>query len=76
SGDFSGKVQGTPSSCRADRIVKVKELPSKNTIASDTSESNGAWDTGNTGADPGDYFAKVKKTDTCSKAKSSTVTVD
>ena len=76
SGDFSGKVKSSDAACRGDRLVKVKELPSKNTIASDTSESNGAWNTGNTSADPGDYFAKVKKTDDCTKAKSEVVTVN
>jgi hypothetical protein len=78
SGDFSGKVTGNPSSCRADRLVKVKRVaPGKDpTIASDTSESNGTWSTGNNSADPGDYYAKVKKTIDCGKAKSSIVTVN
>ena len=76
SGDFSGKVKSSDSDCRGNRLVKVKELPSKQTIASDTSESNGEWNTGNTSADPGDYFAKVKRTETCSKAKSAVVTVN
>jgi len=76
SGDFEGKVQASDPACRGNRLVKVKELPSKDTIASDTSEANGAWNTGNTNADPGDYFAKVKKTADCSRAKSRIVTVN
>jgi hypothetical protein len=78
SGDFSGKVKSSDSDCRGDRLVKVKEKVNGKdpTIAKDTSESNGAWDTGNNSADPGDYYAKVKKTSDCGKAKSETVTVN
>lgn len=77
SGDFSGKVKSPSSACRGDRLVKVKmQVKGKDpTIAMDGSESNGDWSTGNTGADPGDYYAKVKKTSNCSKAKSRTVSV-
>lgn len=76
-GDFSGKVTGNPTSCREGRTVKVREQrPGKDkTIASDTTGSDGKWSTGNTGADPGKYYAKVTRTDDCSGAKTGTLTV-
>ena len=78
SGDFSGKVSSTDPSCRGERTVKVKLVqPGKDqTVASDTSDSNGSWSTGNTDADPGDYYAKVRKTLDCAKARSEVITVN
>lgn len=85
-GDFHGKVKSPDGGqqCIEDRkvtVLKKKDGPDK-TINSDTSDTAGNWDTGNTHVGPGKYYAKAKhvllKTDEvlCETGKSETVTVN
>jgi hypothetical protein len=62
-GDFHGKVKSDQPNCRADRKVvlfKQRKGPDDK-IASDTTESNGDWSTGNTHVNHGKYYAKARK---------------
>jgi hypothetical protein len=74
--EFSGQVKSTPP-CRGDRKVTVlrKKKGKDPKIGSDTTESSGQWSTGNSGETKGKFYAKVKKTGSCEKAKSSTIKV-
>ena len=85
-GDFHGKVKSPEGGqqCVEDRKVtlfKKREGPDKR-INSDTTDTAGNWNTGNTHVGKGKYYAKAKavllKTDEvlCEKGKSETVTVD
>ena len=78
-GDFYGKVKSPdPVNCLEDRQVKVYEIVGGQLdyVASDTTDSDGKWNTGNNGADPGDYVAKVKATTYCQRDKSNVVEVN
>ena len=62
-GDFHGKVKSDEPDCRGDRTVnlfKQRKGPDKK-IASDTTENNGDWSTGNTHVEHGKYYAKARK---------------
>ena len=85
-GDFHGKVKSPEGGqqCIEDRkvtVFKKKDGPDKR-INSDTTDTGGNWDTGNTHVGKGKYYAKAKavllKTDEvlCEKGKSETVTID
>lgn len=78
-GDFYGKVKSTdPVNCLADRQVKVYKIVNGQAeyVVMDTTDSQGKWNTGNNGAGPGDYFAKVKSNTWCQGDKSDTIEVD
>jgi hypothetical protein len=78
-GDFYGKVKSPDSAnCLEDRQVKVYKIVGGQPeyVAMDTTDSQGKWNTGNNGAGPGDYFAKVKSTTYCQGDKSSVVEVN
>ncbi len=74
-GDFFGKVKSSNQNCLEDRTVKVKKVrPGKDEyIAMDTTDSDGKWNTGNTGQDKGKFYAKVKESGACDGAKSETI---
>ena len=85
-GDFHGKVKSPEGGqqCVEDRkvtVFKKKDGPDKR-INSDTTDTAGNWNTGNTHVGKGKYYAKAKavllKTDEvlCEKGKSETVTVN
>ena len=77
--DLSGKVSSTRAVCVADRkVIVFKQVGTKGggddiRFASDTSDSDGDWNTGNTGTE-GKFYAKVKKTDLCKADFSPTIT--
>ena len=62
-GDFHGRVKSNEPDCRADRHVALfKQRKGKDEkIASDTTENNGDWSTGNTHVKHGKYYAKARK---------------
>jgi hypothetical protein len=72
-GGFHGKVKSSKPSCLANRTVKVYDAQTGQAILSDTTESDGSWDTGNPGIRTGSYFAKVSKSPGCKGATSKTV---
>jgi len=73
---FFGKVKSKKAKCVKDRKVTVKrKSPSKLKIGSDLSDDNGDWEVQTPNAPPGEYFAKVKRTDKCKAATSKTITV-
>jgi hypothetical protein len=62
-GDFQGRVKSNQPDCRGDRKVvlfKQRKGPDDK-IASDTSENNGDWSTGNTHVNHGKYYAKARR---------------
>lgn len=77
--DLSGTVNSSRSVCEANRNVVVwKQIGLRGggddiRFAMDTSDSNGEWNTGNTGTE-GKFYAQVKRTPQCKAATSSTVT--
>jgi len=85
-GDFWGKVSSPrPKLCAKDRkVVVFKQLGAEqhpatdDKIASDTASLNGdvyEWNTGNTGAMNGRYYARVGRTVNCKADMSETVKV-
>ena len=81
-GDFSGRVVHKKEICRAEREVIVfqqaGDTPDPTTdsdVASDTTDAEGDWNTGNTGANDGRYYAHAPATTDCKALTSKTVTV-
>ncbi len=74
-GDFSGKVKSDAAQCKENRKVTVfkKRAGDDKKLGSDTSESNGAWSTGNSGENKGKFYAKAKAVDVCEAGKSETI---
>jgi len=62
-GDFQGRVKSNQPDCRGDRKVVLfrQRKGPDDKIASDTSENNGDWSTGNTHVNHGKYYAKARK---------------
>ena len=64
--DLSGTVSSTRAVCEADRnVIVFKQIGTRGggddiRFANDTSDSDGDWNTGNTGTE-GKFYAKVKK---------------
>lgn len=75
--EFFGKVTASDASCITNRNVKVKKVkPGKNeTIASDTTNRDGEWNTGNTGQNRGEFYAKAPRDGECDPGKSKTITL-
>jgi hypothetical protein len=81
-GDFSGRVKHRKQLCEVEREVIVflqaGDAPDPNTdtqIASDTTNEDGQWNTGNTGANDGRYYAHAPATPGCKAGTSKTVRV-
>jgi len=83
-GDFSGTISSPrPKRCANNRTVNVyhqkgaiQNLKVDTKIASDTSSLNGdryEWETGNTGAPNGKYYARAVQTPLCKADSSKTV---
>ncbi len=71
---FQGKVKSSKKSCVKNRKVTVFKANGQKQF-SDTSGSDGSWDTGNSGQTSGKFFAKVSGSATCKSATSSTIHV-
>jgi hypothetical protein len=81
-GDFSGRLKHKKAICEAEREVIVflqngdEPDPAADTdIASDTTDEDGKWNTGNTGANDGRYYAHAPATPDCKALTSRTVRV-
>jgi len=81
-GDFSGRLTHKKAICQAGREVIVflqkgdLQDPGTDTdIASDTTGDDGKWNTGNTGANDGRYYAFAPATSVCKDLTSKTVRV-
>jgi hypothetical protein len=77
-GDYHGKVLSQKNSCMNNRTVNVFKVKKGKDlkIGSDTSEIQsgvGIWQVGNTGYKHGRFYAKVRRTDVCSGARSKTI---
>ncbi|PWN01518.1 hypothetical protein DJ010_18410 [Nocardioides silvaticus] len=76
--DLFGSVSSS-SACEADRkVVVYKQVGARGggndiNFASDTTDDDGEWNTGNTGTE-GKFYAKVKKTNVCKADFSPTIT--
>jgi hypothetical protein len=76
--DLFGNVSSTNSACEANRhVVVYKQIGTRGggndiNFASDTSDDDGDWNTGNTGTE-GRFYAKVKKTSFCKADFSPTI---
>ena len=77
--DLFGKVSSTRTVCKAERkVIVIKQVGTRGggddiRFATDTSDSDGDWNTGNTGTE-GKFYAKVKKNDFCQGDLSPTIT--
>ena len=69
---FEGKVTSPKASCLGDRTVLVyKHTKSGDTkLYKDTTDSQGRWDTGNSGPTHGKFFAHVRRSVGCDAADS------
>lgn len=85
-GDFHGTVRSNrPNKCAQDRVIWVykqkgrEQRPSRdNRLYSDTADLNGdryEWNTGNTSANDGKYYARATPTPECKADNSKTVRV-
>jgi ABC-type sugar transport system substrate-binding protein len=73
SGDgFFGKVKGAKASCLANRTVTVHKASGKE-LYSDTTETDGRWDTGNSGPVHGRFYATVDARGACLPLVSKTI---
>lgn len=75
-GDFSGKVKSEDSPrCTASRkVVLFRKKPGKDKrVATDMTEDDGSWSTGNTGEDSGKFYAKAIKDPDCETGRSKTL---
>ncbi len=76
--DLFGAVSSPRALCKSDRkVVVYKQIGERGggndqRLASDTTDSDGDWSTGNTGI-AGKFYAKVKKTDQCKADFSPTI---
>ena len=76
--DLSGEVDSPRDRCESNRkVVVYKQVGSRGggndlRFASDTTDDDGDWNTGNTGT-AGRFYAKVKKTDHCKPDASPTI---
>ena len=68
--DLFGQVSSTRAACEADRkVIVFKQVGTRGggddiRFASDTTDSDGDWNTGNTGTE-GKFYAKVKRNTEC-----------
>lgn len=86
-GDFHGRITSHRKGCLGNRIVKVfkqkgdRQNPKRDlVIGKDISEKAtgkevGIWSVGNTGYKRGDFYAKVRRTDSCKNAYSDTLSL-
>jgi hypothetical protein len=81
-GDFNGRIVHRKDICKVEREVIVFQQggaePDPTTdsdIASDTTDDEGKWNTGNTGANDGRYYAHAPAITDCKVLTSKTVTV-
>jgi hypothetical protein len=76
--DLFGNVSSTNAICENNRkVIVFKQVGTRGggddiRFASDTTDSDGDWNTGNTGTE-GKFYAKVKKTDLCKSDLSPTI---
>lgn len=76
--DLFGNVSSTQAVCESDRkVIVFKQVGTRGggddiRFASDTTDSDGDWNTGNTGTE-GKFYAKVKRTDLCKADFSPTI---
>ena len=77
--DLSGTLSSSLSSCVEGRnVIVYKQIGTRGggddiRFASDTADSDGDWNTGNTGTE-GKFYAKVKRNALCKKDFSPTIT--
>lgn len=76
--DLFGNVSAANPVCEADRkVIVFKQVGTRGggddiRFASDTTDEDGDWNTGNTGTE-GKFYAKVKRTDLCKADFSPTI---
>jgi FlaG/FlaF family flagellin (archaellin) len=79
---FQGKVKSSAAKCVKDRTVTVykqkgssQDRSTDQKLFSDTTDSGGSWDTGNSGQAHGKFYAFAKGTTSCKKGSSKTIKV-
>lgn len=76
--DLSGTLKSPKQSCVTDRtVIVIKQVGARGgtndrKFASDTADSDGSWNTGNTGTE-GKFYAKVRATSACQGDTSPTI---
>lgn len=76
--DLFGKVSSTNAVCKSDRnVIVFKQVGTRGggddiRFAMDTTDSDGDWNTGNTGTE-GKFYAKVKRNSVCKADFSPTI---
>ena len=71
---FQGKVKSNKASCLNNRKVNVYKHGNK--LYTDTTESDGRWDTGNSAQAHGKFYATVSAKPGCAPATSNTISVN
>jgi hypothetical protein len=71
---FEGKIKSGKASCLANRTVQVHK-GSGRVLYSDTTETDGSWDTGNSGQTDGRFYATVNAKGGCLALVSKTIQV-
>ncbi len=69
---FEGKIKSSKQSCRANRTVTVHKASGKE-LYSDTTETDGSWNTGNSGQVRGRFYATVNAKGGCLPLVSKTI---
>jgi hypothetical protein len=71
---FQGQIKNDKAKCLANREVKVHKASGK-VLYTDTSESDGSWNTGNSGQVHGKFYATVDARGGCLPLVSKTLSV-
>ena len=71
---FDGKIKSSKASCLANRTVSVHK-GSGRVLYTDTTETDGSWDTGNSGQAHGRFYATVNAKGGCLPLVSKTIQV-
>ena len=72
-GGFHGQIKSKKSFCLANREVTVYNASTGEAVLTDTTSSNGEWDTGNPGIRTGSFYASTPATSGCKALTSKTV---
>jgi hypothetical protein len=71
---FEGRLKSDKASCLKNRTVKVFKKGASGTLM-DTTDSQGRWNTGNSGQAKGKFYATIAAKTGCAPAMSQTITV-
>ena len=70
---FQGKLKSSKAKCKRNRTVKVFRKSDGRKLYSDTSDSDGRWNTGNSGQIHGTFYAHTSKIPGCKGGTSESI---